>query len=288
MTLLTWAVSASLLCSSAARSQTDYPLAAKVTGTGKPMILIPGLACSGEVWDSTVARFKERRECHVLTLAGFAGQPPLKGDGSYTDAIVKGIAKYIRDKKLDRPAIVGHSLGGFIAFKLAAAESDLVGPIVAVDGFPAAGLVFMPDATDAQRRAFTNTFLKKYDEAKADEFPKLMREFFGQMLSGERLDAAAKWAASSDQKTVMKALGEVFTGDARAGLDKVKSPVILLGAFHEGQKQYLQSREEFEKRLAKQVEKVKSAKVAIRDNCKHFIMYDAPEWMFEQMESVLK
>jgi pimeloyl-ACP methyl ester carboxylesterase len=288
MTLLTLAISASLLCSSAARPQTDYPFAVKVTGAGKPMILVPGLACSGEVWDSTVARFKDRHECHVLTLAGFAGQPPLKGDGSYTDAIVKGIASYIRDKKLEHPAIVGHSLGGFIAFKLAAAEPALVGPIVAVDGFPAAGLVFMPDATEAQRKAFTSTFLKKYDEANPDEFPKQMREFFGQMLSGEKLDAAAKWAASSDQKTVVKALGEVFTGDTRSGLDKVKSPVLLLGAYHEGQKQFLQSREDFEKRLAKQVETVKGAKVAVRDNCKHFIMYDAPEWMFEQMEMVLK
>jgi pimeloyl-ACP methyl ester carboxylesterase len=288
MTLLTWAICTSLLCSSAAQPQTDYPFAAKVTGTGKPMILIPGLACSGEVWDSTVARFKDRRECHVLTLAGFAGQPPLKVEASYTDAIVKGIAKYIRDKELDKPAIVGHSLGGFIAFKLAAAEADLVGPIVAVDGFPAAGLVFMPDATDAQRQAFTAQFIKTYSDASAEEFPKQMREFFGQMLSGERLDAAAKSAASSDQKTVVKALGEVFTGDARAGLEKVKSPVLLLGAFHEGQKQYLQSREEFEKRLAKQVETVKGARVAVRDNCKHFIMYDAPEWMFEQMETVLK
>jgi hypothetical protein len=114
-----------------------------------------------------------------------------------------------------------------------------------------------------------------------------MREFFGQMLSGERLDAAARWAAASDQKTVVKALGEVFTGDVRAGLAKVKSPVLLLGAYHEGQAQYLKSKEEFEKRLAAQLENVKGAKVAVRDNCKHFIMYDASDWMFEQMEMVL-
>ena len=220
----------------------EYPFAVKVTGTGSPMILIPGLACSGEVWDSTVARFKDRHACHVLTLAGFAGQPPTKDEGSYTDAIVKGIAGYIRDKKLDKPAIVGHSLGGFICFKLAAAEPDLVGPIVAVDGFPAAGLIFMPDATDADRKAFTEMFLKKYSDAGKDEFAKLMRDFFGQMLSGEKLDVAAKWAAASDQKSVVKALGEVFTGDARGGLEKVKSPVLLLGAYHDGQKQFFSRR----------------------------------------------
>lgn len=287
MTLLTCTLSASLFLANAPLTAGEYPFAVKVTGTGKPMILVPGLACSGEVWDSTVAHFKGSRECHVLTLAGFAGQPPIKVEGSYADAIVKGIAAYIRDKKLDKPAVIGHSLGGFLAFKLAGAEPELVGHIVAVDGFPAAGLVFMPGVPDADRGAFADMFVKRFSEARGDEFAKEMRDFFGAMLSGERLEAAAKWAAASDQKTVVKALGEVFTGDARPGLEKVKSPVLLLGAYHDGQAQYLKSKEEFKKRLAAQVEKVKGATVAVRDNCKHFIMYDAPEWMLEQIEMVL-
>lgn len=96
MTLLSWAFGASLLFANAAHvaAEAEYPFAVKVTGTGKPMILIPGLSCSGEVWDGTVARFKDRFECHVLTLAGFAGQPPLKGDGPFAETVVSGIAKY--------------------------------------------------------------------------------------------------------------------------------------------------------------------------------------------------
>jgi pimeloyl-ACP methyl ester carboxylesterase len=286
MTLFTWAFAAALLAP-VNQPQADYPFAVKVTGTGKPMILIPGLACSGEVWDSTVAHFKDRHECHVLTLAGFAGQPAPKGDGTYADIIVKGIAKYARDKKLDKPAVVGHSLGGYLVFRLAATEPDLVGPVIAVDGFPAAGVVFMPNATDAERKAFADTFLKKFDEAKGDDFPKLMREFFGQSLSGERLETVVKWVGASDQKTVVRALREVFTADGRDGLEKIKTPVLLLGAYHDGQKAFIPSKEELEKRLRAQVEKVKGAKVAVRDNCKHFIMYDEPKWMFEQMEAVL-
>lgn len=49
--------------------------AVKVTGHGRPVILIPGLSSSGAVWDGTVAHLKSRFECHVLTLAGFAGEP---------------------------------------------------------------------------------------------------------------------------------------------------------------------------------------------------------------------
>ena len=286
MTLLGWVVGSLMFVSSAAPAA-EYPFAAKVTGTGKPMILIPGLCCSGEVWDGTVAHFKDRYECHVLTLAGFAGQPAVKSDGSYSEMIAKGIAKYARDKRLDKPAIVGHSLGGFIVFKLAATEPELVGPVISVDGFPAAAAIFMPDATDAQRQAFAGAFLKKYDDASGEDFPKMMKDLFGSMLSNERLDTVLKWAAASDPKTIARAMREVFTADARPGLEKVKAPVLLLGAYHDTQKQFLSSKDEFEKRLKLQVASAKKGQVAVRANCKHFIMYDEPKWMFEQMETVL-
>src|SRR5262249_8129890 len=51
----------------------------KVPGHGAPMILIPGMASSGDTWKSTVAHFQNHYTCHVLTLAGFAGEPPIPG-----------------------------------------------------------------------------------------------------------------------------------------------------------------------------------------------------------------
>jgi len=38
------------------------------------MILIPGLSCPGDVWDETVAHYKDRYQMHVLSLAGFRGR----------------------------------------------------------------------------------------------------------------------------------------------------------------------------------------------------------------------
>jgi pimeloyl-ACP methyl ester carboxylesterase len=50
------------------------------------------------------------------------------------------VLRYIQEKKLDHPVIVGHSLGGFLAFWIAATAPDAVGPLVAVDGVPFLGL----------------------------------------------------------------------------------------------------------------------------------------------------
>ena len=50
----------------------------------------PGLQSAGAVWDTTVAHYKERYECHVLTLAGFAGQPALPAGTPFLKTVRDG------------------------------------------------------------------------------------------------------------------------------------------------------------------------------------------------------
>ena len=101
-----------------------------------------GLSCSGEVWDETVMALEGRHEVHVLSLAGFAGRAAI--EAPFLPRVRDDIVAYIQAHQLDRPAIIGHSLGGFLAFWLAASEPTLIGPIVAVDGVP-----FLPALMDA-------------------------------------------------------------------------------------------------------------------------------------------
>ena len=96
----------------------------KVVGQGQPMILIPGLSPSGDTWNTTVARYRGRFACHVLTLAGFAGVPPI--EQPRLASVRTELAEYIRTQHLTRPNIVGHSLGGTLALALVADLPDLV------------------------------------------------------------------------------------------------------------------------------------------------------------------
>jgi len=75
---------------------------AEVSGAGQPVILIPGLASSGEVWKETAAHLCGPRQCHVLTLAGFAGQPALQ-EGELIATAEQQLADYITANKLDKP-----------------------------------------------------------------------------------------------------------------------------------------------------------------------------------------
>lgn len=268
-------------------SATDYPFQVKVVGQGRPMILIPGLACSGEVWDSTVAHFKDEYECHVLTLAGFAGVPPIPPDKGFFDTMIAGVVSYAGDKKLDRPVVVGHSLGASVALRAAAAAPDRFGGVVMVDGFPAGGAVFLPDSPPAEWAKYAATRRDGFAKADREGFLTQIRELFGPMLDAEKMDTAMKWVAAGDQATVAKSMGELLGYDARPEVAKVRGPVLVLGAFHDGLKMFIPTRDEFENRLKAQVKGAKDGRAAVHPNCKHFIMYDQPKWMFEQMEKVL-
>ncbi|MFW5687689.1 MAG: alpha/beta fold hydrolase, partial [Bacteroidota bacterium] len=43
----------------------------EVRGSGHPMILIHGMACSAGVWDEVAAYYEDRYELHLVTLPGF-------------------------------------------------------------------------------------------------------------------------------------------------------------------------------------------------------------------------
>jgi hypothetical protein len=66
----------------------------------------------GDVWNETKSNFENDFTCYTLTMAGFAGscfQPMLRLKTG------KEIVKFIVDSKINKPIIVGHSMGGGLA-----------------------------------------------------------------------------------------------------------------------------------------------------------------------------
>ena len=82
------------------------PFRVTVVGQGPAMILIPGLNTSGAVWNTIVGELKDRYTCHVLTLAGFAGEPAI--EPPFLSTMRDALLHYIESQQLDRPVLVGH------------------------------------------------------------------------------------------------------------------------------------------------------------------------------------
>jgi pimeloyl-ACP methyl ester carboxylesterase len=85
----------------------------KAGSRGRPLILIPGLATGGWVWQETVRAFSDDHAVYVLTLPGFDGRPPAPAK-AFASARA-AVEKLVEQRRLDRPVIVGHSLGATLA-----------------------------------------------------------------------------------------------------------------------------------------------------------------------------
>ena len=137
-----------------AQSQKTLPtFKVEVIGEGPALIMIPGLACTGEVWTETVKQLSGDYQCHVLTLAGFGDQPALASPNeSYLTTIQSGLVKYIEKEQLVRPILLGHSLGGFLSLSTAIAHPDLLEKVIIVDSYPFYTAAMNPMATMDQAK----------------------------------------------------------------------------------------------------------------------------------------
>jgi pimeloyl-ACP methyl ester carboxylesterase len=271
-----------LALASAALAQDPFQV--KVTGHGRPMILIPGLSSSGETWDTTVDHYKDRFECHVLTVAGFAGVPRIPAP--MLDKVRDGLADYIRAKHLDRPIIVGHSLGGFLALDLAASYPDLPGRLVIADAYPFFSGIADPKTTVEQARARAEQ-IRGYKMSQ-DAYERYVKSGVAtrDMVTAEaKLDRITAWGLASDRTAVADAMAELYGADLRDSLARIKVPTLVLGSWI-AYKQYT-DHARTEANLRVQYAKLAGVEIQITDTARHFIMWDDPEWMFRHLDRFL-
>lgn len=258
----------------------------QVTGHGRPMILIPGLSSSGEVWNSTVDHYRDRYECHVLTVAGFAGVPRV--EGAMLEPVRDAIASYIRENNLNHPVLVGHSLGGYWALAVASKHPKLAGPIVIVDAYPFLAGLTDPAATPETAKANAAKMRDYMSQQSQDMYERYVRSGLStrSMVSKDSdLDTLIAWGLASDRTAVTDAMSELFAADLREDLAAIESPALVLGAWI-GYKQYT-DHDRTEANLRRQYAKLKGVEVHVTDTASHFLMWDDPDWMFARMDHIL-
>jgi N-formylmaleamate deformylase len=269
----------------AAVAWADEPAAfsVRVAGNGRAMILIPGLASPGEVWDSTVEHYQSRYRCHVLTLAGFAGQPPIQEP--LIETTRKQLANYIRANKLVHPVIIGHSLGGFLALELAATEPDLVGPVISVDGLPFLPAVFNPAATAESASKQAEGLRASVAKQSADQFAAQNRRSLTAMITKpEDVDRMAEAGRKSDPRTVGNAMADLMSTDLRPMMSKIRVPVLLIGA---GGAVPAAMHSRLSAAYEAQITSIPNHRFVLAEKARHFVMLDDPQFFFATVDTLL-
>jgi pimeloyl-ACP methyl ester carboxylesterase len=258
------------------------PFTAVVVGRGPAIIFIPGLNSSAVVWDAIVKGLEDRYTCHILTLAGFAGEPAI--DPPYLPTIRDAVLRYIQERRLGQPVIVGHSLGGVLALWLGATAESHVGGIVTIDGVPFLPGLANPAATAESVRPMAINMRDAFLRASAEERTRQTAVSLRALLTNPaHVQAAARWAASSDPATTAHALMEIMTTDLRSEVSRIRGPVLLIAPDAPVGIAAERVRRPYEQQFAP----ISDHRIVFVPKTRHFVMLDDPAAVLAAINSFL-
>ena len=246
-----------------------------VKGAGPDVILIPGLTASRDVWSSAVTAVPGYRY-HLVQVAGFAGSPPRgNASGNVVAPVAEEISRYIAANKLDRPAVVGHSMGGTIATMLAARHPKLIGKAMVVDMLPQPAGLVGSSATGVRALAESLRGISATPGGR-----RLVESVIG-MFGG-----SAKIDSRSDPDVVARATHELAVTDLTPELPRISVPLTIVYATP-ARSDYVDPAEiTREYRLA--YAGARTAKLIPIANSGHMIMYEQPKAFAAALKDFLR
>lgn len=263
-------------------AQQQKAFSVTVTGKGQPVILIPGFSCSGDVWKETVDHLKNRFQCHVLTLAGYAGTAAI--DSPILKTVRDEIIQYVKQQHLNKPVVIGHSLGSFMGLWISSSAPQLFGKLICVDGMPFFSALNDPNANaDSLKKdpSFNSTvIIKSFDRQDEPGFVDMAAKSLAwQVADTARARQIATWQYQSNKRTLGLTFIELATTDLRKNIAAITSPVLVLGSIY-------YTKEKSYGLIGQQFQNLPSATIHVADS-KHFIMYDQPEWFYKELDTFL-
>ncbi len=103
-------------------------------GKGKPIMILHGLFGSGRNWSSIANAFSAEHEVYLVDLRNH-GKSPHSSSMSY-EQMAQDVSSLIMRRGLKELTLIGHSMGGKVAMKLALSTPTLIGRLIVVDIAP--------------------------------------------------------------------------------------------------------------------------------------------------------
>jgi pimeloyl-ACP methyl ester carboxylesterase len=100
-------------------------------GEGPPVLLLHGLAASARWWTRVVPALSASHRVHAIDLPSFGESG--RGVRFHLDRVPDQLIALMEEAGIERASIVGHSMGGLIAARLAADHPERVDRLLLVD-----------------------------------------------------------------------------------------------------------------------------------------------------------
>jgi pimeloyl-ACP methyl ester carboxylesterase len=201
------------------------------------IVFIHGWACNAGFWREQIPVFDGKAKLVSIDLAGHGESD--KPDIDYTmDYFADAVIAVMRDAKVEKAVLVGHSMGAPIICKVYAKAPELVAGLVAVDGF-----MRRPKVNAEQAETMAAPYRKP-------EYREQVKQMVGVMFPNPGTEALRDRVTAEMLKTpqhvMASAMGEMFNLKRPAwDLAKVEVPVMSINAktpmWNESYEKYVRS-----------------------------------------------
>jgi N-formylmaleamate deformylase len=194
--------------------------------SGRPLILLPGITSPAITWAFVSERLAEFSRVFTLDNRGrglSSGGPEL---GYRLADYAADTAGLIRTLGLDRPIVLGHSMGARIALKLAAMEPNVVGPLILAD----------PPVSGPQRRPYPVPLPWYIDGIEMAARGERM-SVAGTLLANwtdEQLALREEWLPTCDKTAIAESHRSFQEEDIHALMPAIRSRTLLMCAENGG------------------------------------------------------
>lgn len=259
--------------SETAQGFTSDRISVVTRGSGPDVIFIPGLSSHRDVWAQTADALDDRYTVHLVQLNGFGGFPAAgNADGPVAAPVAEEIARYIEEAGLERPAVIGHSMGGTMGMMLAARHPDSVGKLMVVDMIPWMGAMFGPPGSTAESvRPVADQVRAGILAAPADSTAVAEQTIATMIRTESARPQHVEYSRLSDRHTSANAFHELIVTDLRPELANISAPVTVLFVIPPNAPI---TAEQYEGYVRMSYANLPNARIVKVDDAWHFIMID--------------
>ncbi|WP_019171760.1 alpha/beta fold hydrolase [Pseudaminobacter salicylatoxidans] len=191
-------------------------------GKGSPVILIPGITSPAITWGFVAERLADVHDVYVLDVRG-RGLSSTGPDLSYDlDTMARDVCEFAAAQGLDRPALLGHSMGARVAMRAATSGAGSFSRLVLVD----------PPVSGPGRRPYPSQLAWYVDSIRLAEKGmdlEAMRKFCP-TWTDEQLRLRGEWLHTCFEPAIVTAFNGFHEDDIFPDVSELTLPVKLIVA----------------------------------------------------------
>ena len=259
----------------------------KISDSGTPMLFLPHIGCSSDMWKEIAEHYKKTNSCYLIDFAGFDTMKKI--EKPYTEKYVEAISNYIKKNQLNQAIIIGQNYGGFVAIKVAQDKKLRIKAIVVSDFYPKLSMVLDSAMTKEKIIMVKENIKKSIIEPDSLIFASYQK----QMGEGMNLTDTTKvvnfvrWQSNSDRNTLAETLTEQLDADLIPVLETNDIPILIFNTWYFAKTYQNKPISDAAVTMKKMFRNSKNITFKITEDAKDFIAMDLPDWFIKEMEGFL-